>query len=380
MRIALIDSSPSAKLYPVGLLKIGAMLKDKGHKCKLFYSTLPQKNEYDEIWIGTVFTFDVKKSIAIAREAKHRAKRVFVGGVSVSLMPEKFKALGVDVHIGLHEEAEKYSPDYSLLEEKPKYSITHTSRGCVRKCEFCMVPKIEGKFYRRNGWERDIHKDTKKILFYDNNFLVLSDPLLSEEVGKINEVLRTTKNKSVDFNQGLDCRFLTEEKAKTISKINIDPIRFAFDNMQEDKYIQKAITMMAERGKKNFANFCLYNFKDTPQDFYYRMREAARLSDELEINVTTFPMRYQPIMDIDGNRSYVGKHWTERKKKGFMNILSRQSFAGQVSQGIEGFEYWFTDSADKFDKLIGWNKVSEYAARKKGLLRYDRARKGVIDI
>ncbi len=378
MRIALIGLNPSKNLYPIGLLKIGAMLKDKGHKCQLMYK-IPKPNEYDQIWLSTVFTFNIPKYISYVREAKKRGYNdIMVGGVAATLLSEIFEKENVEVHKGLLPEAENYHPDYSLLEKTPDYSITHTSRGCVRKCPFCMVPIVEPKYEKRINWKDDIHRDSKKILFYDNNFLADKTEGIKEEIEKIKDVLRNTNNNSVDFNQALDCRLLTEKKADLLAQIPMRPVRFAFDGMQEDGYYQKAVKMMAERGYKTFVSYVLYNFEDTPQDFYYRLRESARLSDELNINVTSFPMRYQPILDYDKGRHYTGEHWTSKQKKGFMNILNKQSIGGQISQSLEMFEYWFTNNADRFAKLISWDKVNEYAARKKGALRFQKLQMGKI--
>ena len=60
MRIALIDGTKKHTYYPVGLLRIGAMLKDKGHDVKLFYKDMPKEDDdFDEYWISAIFTFEI---------------------------------------------------------------------------------------------------------------------------------------------------------------------------------------------------------------------------------------------------------------------------------------------------------------------------------
>ena len=379
MRIALIDTTPRGT-YPLSLLKIGAWRKSKGDYCQIYRDRLPGNDEFDEIWITTTFTFDIPHAAGIVKEAMNRAGRVWVGGISATLLPDNFERLGAEVHRGLLPDAEKFSPDYSLLDEKPKYSISHTSRGCVRDCGFCMVRKLEPKFSNRIGWEKDIHPETSKILFFDNNWIAKKRSDFECDVDILKGLVGSGKIKSIDFNQGLDARLMTEAIADLLQGLPISPIRFAFDGMQEDGFYQRAIRMMADRGFKEFTAYVLYNFNDSPQDFYYRLRESVVLTEEYGINFRSFPMRYQPILKVDESRNYVGKKWTLRKRNAVNNILSKHSIDGQIScyGGREGlgatgeFEYWFGKDAEEFNRLLSYPKLRQLMARKKGALRTDR--------
>ncbi len=171
MRIALVDTTPRATLYPLPLLKIGAWRKAEGDECVLFRDCLPAADDYESIWLTTCFTFDIPHALGMAIEAKKRARLVRVGGISATLMPQRFERHGLNVHQGLVPEAEGMPPDYSLLGIAPTYSITHTSRGCSRRCGFCMVSTLEPLFQERRAWECDLHPAAKKIMFYDNNWL-----------------------------------------------------------------------------------------------------------------------------------------------------------------------------------------------------------------
>jgi len=365
---------PHGKIYPLALLKIGAWRKSLGDTCELFDDRLPKAGEFDEIWITTVFTFDIPHAIGMVREAKNRAGRVLVGGVSATLLPEKFEAEGVEVHRGLIPDAEVFSPDYSLLGFTPEYSISHTSRGCVRRCGFCMVHKLEPEFYNRRDWVNDIHSQTKKVLFFDNNWLAKDIEDVKQDTEIMRMLVDTGRITGIDFNQGIDARLMTEELADLMQGLPINPVRFAFDGMQEDGHYQNAVRMMAKRGFNNFMAYVLYNFMDTPEDFYYRLRESVVLASELGVSVGSFPMRYQPILDIDKGRDFIGKHWTDAKKKGFMTILQRQSIGGGVTfNKASDFEYWFGKDASEFNRLLSYPKLRQLIERKKGALRIERA-------
>jgi len=382
MRIALVDGSPISNVYPLPLLKLGAWQKAEGNTCKLFYDgKLPEAGEFDEIWVTTRFTYDVLFARKVIHEATKRAGRVWIGGISASLLPHYFKNLDADIHVGLLLEAERFSPDYSLLDEPPEYSITHTSRGCIRKCKFCMVPKLEPEFSHREDWERDLAPEATRVLFYDNNWLAKAPEDFAADIEKLRNLVAEKRITNIDFNQGLDARLLTDEIADMLEGLPISPVRFAFDGMQEDGHYQRAVGMMADRGFRKFMTYVLYNFTDTPQDFYYRLRESVRLSAERRIEVSSYPMRFQPILEADRGRAYVGKHWTKQKKKAFSAIRSRHSLFGQISftshggilKPMEEFEYWFGKDAEEFVRLLSYPKIIELMKRRKGALRMMRA-------
>ncbi len=383
MQIALIDSTPKAKFYPLPLLKIGGWRKSRGDTCKLFLDSLPEAGQFDEIWITTSFTYDIPHALGLVREAKTRSKRVFVGGISATLLPDRFRAEGIDVHSGLLPEAESFNPDYSLLSTVPNYSIIHTSRGCVRRCGFCMVTKLEPKFSCCFEWDKNVQPEARAILFYDNNWLAKPKKDIIHDVNIMRSLIAKKVITSFDFNQGLDARLLTSEYADLLAGLPIRPVRFAFDGMQADGYFQRAVEKMARRGFRIFRNYVLYNFNDTPRDLYYRFSEHARRSAELHIACEAFPMRYQPIMLADAKRNYCGKHWTMKQRSGIMEIVAKHSAGGGIISCVghsgmtarEEFEYWFGKNADEFSRLLSYPKLSQLILRKKGALRLERSKR-----
>lgn len=192
---------------------------------------------------------------------------------------------------------------------------------------------------------------------------------------------------SIDFNQGLDCRLLTEEKADLLKDLPLYPIRFAFDNISEDGYLQKAIKILKNREFTSFSYYALYNFKDTVEDFYYRIKESVIMREKWRIECTVFPMRYQPILDININRDYIGPHWTLKKLKGFKNLINSHSVHGQIStkgcsifSPIEEFEYFFGKNTDEFNRLISYPKIRRLAKRRKEKLRLMRFKKRIENL
>jgi hypothetical protein len=375
MRIALVDITKN-KRYNIGLLRIGSWLKSQDHTCELFINRLPGK--CDQIWISTQFTFYIPLARQLAQRAVYMCDEVVIGGVAPSLLPDEFSKYGFDVHQGIIPDADKCEPDYTLLTKAPRYSVTTTSHGCIRKCPFCVVHKIEPDFVDRPHWPGDIHRMSAKIEFYDNNWLAKPFNLLERDSELMHTICHSGRIKKIDFNQGLDARLLTDKKADLLTGLPINPVRFAFDNMSEDGHFQSAISRMVERGFKYFSAYVLWNFKDTPRDFYYRLKETHKLSQELGVYVVAYPMRYQPIAEVRPERDYTGEHWTERQRKNFIaSFVFVGARKGQISlfgnSPVKNFEYWYGHNGDDFASLLNREDFQEIMKFRQGTLQAFRA-------
>lgn len=156
----------------------------------------------------------------------------------------------------------------------------------------------------------------------------------------------------VDFNQGIDARLLTEEKMRILSYLPIRPFRIAFDSIKYADIYSNAIHLAAKYGIKDFSNYLLYNFKDTPQDLYQRLKINVNLAEELRVHIFSFPMKYE---SIDGtHRLHVGEHWNAhylRSIKAILNV-SRGVFGGDISF----FEKAFGQDEAEFLRIISMPK------------------------
>ena len=163
--------------------------------------------------------------------------------------------------------------------------------------------------------------------------------------------------RSIDFNQGVDARLFTPENVKLLSKLAIKPLRIAFDDLKTLKMYDRALRLSAAEGIKNFSNYLLYNFKDEPLDLYRRLRINVDLCEELDVNIYSFPMKYQPLRkenddaeDFSHNRNYIGKHWNRKYIRAIQAILN--STKGKVGRGRSFFYEAFGKDEDEFLFLL----------------------------
>ena len=112
------------------------------------------------------------------------------------------------------------------------YSIGFNTRGCFRKCEFCVNKKYD---------KVQLHSPVKEFLDEDKPYIcLLDDNLFGYPKWKdIIEELIATK-KSFQFKQGLDLRLMTDEKARIMSNVKYkgDYI-FAFDDIMDRDLIEE---------------------------------------------------------------------------------------------------------------------------------------------
>ena len=420
---------------------------------------------FDIICVNSLFTFFFKETVDTINFAKKflaNDGKIFIGGVAATLVPKYFEEeTGIKPHEGLLDKPDDLGkqddviidtlpPDYSILDEidyeypAADAYITYTTRGCIRKCSFCAVSKLEPEYkdhveiFEQLKQTSEQFGAKRNLLLMDNNVLAskkfdeiideikacgfakgatyqppdeyeitlknlragfndraylrkmirLYDDLerklpknlagefytrredlfllsvasaVKDKIFELDEFVRPLFEKYfkrkrlvryVDFNQGLDARLIDDYKMSRLAELNIRPMRIAFDHIEQREIYERAIRLAAKYGVRNLSNYLLYNFTDTPEDFYNRLKINIELCEKLDVAIYSFPMKYCPIDDPKyfRNRDYIGRHWNKKFIRAIQAIIN--STKGKVGRGREFFEKAFGKNLGEFYDLL----------------------------
>lgn len=279
--------------------KISAYWKEKGAKVKLLLD-YDHFDDYDEVYVSKVFTD------TYVPEWLEETERIHLGGTGFFF----------DKSPNLPDEIEHHMPDYHLYDEwiekeiekiriskeskelkfnevyyrqqfkeYTDYSIGFLTRGCFRKCEFCVNKKYSHVF-KHSPLEEFYDPSRKKICLLDDNFFgcQLWKTLLEELI---------STNKSFKFKQGMDERILTNDKCELLFNAKYDgDYTFAFDNISDYDLIHEKLKLIRKHSKKKGIMFyVLVGFEST--DHYDIENAFKRIELLFRYGCLPYIMRYR---------------------------------------------------------------------------------------
>jgi hypothetical protein len=381
--ILLVEPRYPTKFPPLGLMKLSTYHKALGDMVRFVKGTdkdVPYEY-WDRIYITTLFTYHWKitlEDILYYKSILHGdTSRIYVGGIMASLMPDElWKETGICPMVGVLDKPNMLDsgndhviddmiPDYSLFDKIPHhYALLdsyfgYLTRGCVNKCKFCGVHKIEPHFRDYVGikpWVKridDAHGPKHHLVLFDNN--IIASKMFKEIIRDIMDLgfergsKYQNKLRYVDFNQGTDARLLKEWHFKLLSKIAIHPLRIAFDHIKFTRVYSAKIRLAAKYGIHNLSNYILYNYDDTPENLWQRLKLNIDFNSELGNQIYSFPMKYVPLNAKD--RTYIYEpYWNWQFIRGVQRILNVTK--GIVMPGEEFFYRAFGESEEAFLRIL----------------------------
>ena len=256
-------------------MKLSAYHKSLGDDVE-WYSQ--EETMYDLVYMSKVFSDEYSKDIP---EPKNSIKVIKGGtGYAIKLVDGK-EVYHKELDPSLPNYIEHIYPDYSIYPEytgyggkqKKQTAYGFLTRGCPRACNFCHVVPKEGRCSIKVADLSEFWNGQGKICLSDPNILACKDsPDLLEQLVK--------SNARVEFNQGLDARLLTPEKAELLASMKIHLPHFAMDSMNALEPVKRGLQLYVDafkriNGKWNWRNakvFCLTNFDTTHEQDMERIK------------------------------------------------------------------------------------------------------------
>lgn len=257
MKISLIQID--GKIPNLALMKIARFHSNQGDSI-----TLGIDGDADKVYISVIFPHNRGRALAVSRFFDKN--KVVIGGS------------GYDYRITLPDEIEHLMPLYELW--NLDYSIGFITRGCIRKCPFCIVPKKEGDIQYNAPLDEFLAHD--KLILLDNNLLAWDGA---------NAILRDIRIRrlKVNFTQGLDIRLINETNAEILAGIRYTDrkfknrmLYFAFDNPDLENSVRRGIEILLNAGIKpsELMFYILVGFNTT---FDQDMKRFQILWDEYRV-------------------------------------------------------------------------------------------------
>lgn len=261
MSVCLVDADllDGTSTHPnLALMKLSAYHKEEGDGVRL--ATSWDDTDADTVFVSKVFTW-THAPVGIDDDSRFR-----LGGTGFFDVED----------VQLPDEVEHIMPDYSLYDSFVSglgpgkrdrrvarnftdFSLGFLTRGCFRKCPFCVNRRYDRAF-EASPLREFLRDERPFIRLWDDNFLAFG------ECERLLEQLNATSKPFV-FQQGLDVRLLTEKRVQTLLSSNYwahDYI-FAFDDVADRENIVRGLSLWSSRApftrKHYYAKvyvFCAY--------------------------------------------------------------------------------------------------------------------------
>lgn len=267
--------------------------------------------DYDKVYASSLFDFTNKQYVT---------NDMIIGGTGFNLTNK------------LPKEVEECNYDWSLYPDC-NYSILWFSRGCIRKCPFCVVNKKEG--YIHSVEPKNLNPNGKYIKVMDNNFF--ANPKWRDSVDYLLDI-----GQKVDL-QGFDIRIFNNEQGEALKQLKHEKLfKFAWDNPQDN--IDNKIELLLNYIKPyKLMCYTIIGYWSNPFEDYYRVKH---LWDKYKIHAFALPFdkfdRYQKDFGrwVDNKIVFKSTTWFEY-----------QESIGRIYFTEKEYEEWLKlKGYDKYDK------------------------------
>ena len=243
-------------------------------------------------YLSIPFTWLLPRARTRVRQGDFFCRQWVVGGPAVRLMPDY---LCGDATIG---------GDMPGVLQRVNPQATRTTLGCIRRCAFCGVRHIEGKFRELDDWP-DLP------ILCDNNLLAASDSHFDRVIDRL------VVHGWADFNQGLDARLLTTHHAERIAEIGKPIARLALDHDRDRETWADAVERLRTAGvaKSRIRSYVLCGFEGGPSEDREQC-EFVELHGALALPMWFHSLDSLTFNAVTDKQRSLG--WTDRKRRELM--------------------------------------------------------------
>ncbi len=299
----------------LALMKISGHYKNKGKKVSLIETYVGLNPDvYEDIFMSKVFNFTVIDERVLEFANIHIGGTGFFADGGKNL-PDYIEHNFPDYHLyDLYIEHQiEMGKDRKKYKDYLDYSIGFATRGCFRKCDFCVNKKYDRVQFHSHITEW-LAKDKKGIYLWDDNIFAYSN------WSKVFDELDAA-GKPFQFRQGLDIRLLTEEKALRLSKSRYHgDIIFAFDHVEDSILIEDKLKLWRKYCSKSTKLYVLCGYDS--QDAKDIENTFERIRIIIKYGCLPYIMRYEKYKESPYRSIYIQlARWCNQprflKKKSF---------------------------------------------------------------
>lgn len=357
-RIGLIDADlmDNGTRHPnLALMKIAGYYKELGNEVKLIYKSYEEVKHYDKVFISKVFNFTNIPDWVI------KLPNVEYGGTGF------FEDGGEN----LPDEIEHHMPYYDLYKEYVDeqiengrkridfsdyldYSIGFTTRGCFRKCKFCVNKKYNS--VKSHSPISEFFDDSRPYIYlWDDNILAYPNWEM------ILDSIEST-GRQFQFRQGLDLRLMTDRKAKRFNNTSYQgDFIFAFDSLVDKEKISEKVQLWKRYSSKVCKMYVLCAFDSQDEKDIESVFERIKIL--MKYGSLPYIMRYEDYKNSRFKGMYIElARWCNQpqffKKKSFREFCeanqlykkNQDAYCSSYKAMIE-FEAEFPEIANKYFDL-----------------------------
>lgn len=323
---------------PLGAAYIGTVLNRQGYDVEILDEFLvkikPERIDSELILISS-FTNCAPRAYELAHIFRRLGKRVIMGGVHASMLPEEAIKFADQVVVGEGEavindivenklkdriiQGKKIEnldvlpfPDYGLvkgLPKKPTLTMLSTSRGCPYNCKFCSVVKMHGRRYRFRSPENVLEELKEKspisrLFFNDDNFIADRQRAMAIMEGMIEHSLLPKNHWGTQLRAEVSkdkqmLRLMADSKCELLyigfESINPQTLK-EYNKMQNAKDLKRCVKTLHDYGIEIYGMFVLGADNDTKES----IRKTIDFCSDTDIDLPKFTA-YTPL---PGTRLY----------------------------------------------------------------------------